>query len=211
LLSVRHKRLIEEKSNKFRTVPGDMANFVFQNLSKGFFKDMFTQFDEEQTSKTKVSLYDVMSLYIQLYQNIEVRINDMLSQPGVLDAKDCLDVLVSYSIAEEGTNTLYLRLVENMLQRKEEYTIVEVEMVLNYFPHNIWRNENGLARLSIGFYHPMIQIVKDNISKVDKRTFLSLFQGLTLAGDKVFKPEILNIVLNSYVQRLKPTLQPDKD
>jgi hypothetical protein len=199
LLSVRHKRLIEEKSNKFRTVPGDMANFVFQNLSKGFFKDMFTQFDEEQTSKTKVSLYDVMSLYIQLYQNIEVRINDMLSQPGVLDAKDCLDVLVSYSIAEEGTNTLYLRLVENMLQRKEEYTIVEVEMVLNYFPHNIWRNENGLARLSIGFYHPMIQIVKDNISKVDKRTFLSLFQGLTLAGDKVFKPEILNIVLNSYV------------
>ncbi len=211
MLSVRHKRLIEEKSNKFRTVPGDMANFVFQNLSKGFFKDMFTQFDEEQTSKTKVSLYDVMSLYIQLYQNIEVRINDMLSQPGVLDAKDCLDVLVSYSIAEEGTNTVYLRLVENMLQRKEEYTIVEVEMVLNYFPHNIWRNENGLARLSIGFYHPMIQIVKDNISKVDKRTFLSLFQGLTLAGDKVFKPEILNIVLNSYVQRLKPTLQPDKD
>ena len=211
MLSVRHKRLIEEKSNKFRTVPGDMANFVFQNLSKGFFKDMFTQFDEEQTSKTKVSLYDVMSLYIQLYQNIEVRINDMLSQPGVLDAKDCLDVLVSYSIAEEGTNTLYLRLVENMLQRKEEYTIVEVEMVLNYFPHNIWRNENGLARLSIGFYHPMIQIVKDNISKVDTRTFLSLFQGLTPAGDKVFKPEILNIVLNSYVQRLKPTLQPDKD
>ena len=42
ILSVRHKRLIEEKSNKFRTVPGDMANFVFQNLSKGFFKDMFT-------------------------------------------------------------------------------------------------------------------------------------------------------------------------
>lgn len=29
LLSVRHKRLIEEKSNKFRSVPGDMANFVY--------------------------------------------------------------------------------------------------------------------------------------------------------------------------------------
>ncbi len=133
----------------------------------------------------------------------------MLSQPGVLDAKDSLDVLVSYSIAEEGTNTLYLRLVESMLRRKEEYSMVEVEMILNYFPHNIWRNESGLARLSIGFYHPMVQMVKDNISKVDKRAFLSLFQGLTLAGDKVFKPEILNIVLNSYVQRLKPVLQPD--
>ena len=29
LLSVRHKKIIEEKSNKFRTVPGDMASFVF--------------------------------------------------------------------------------------------------------------------------------------------------------------------------------------
>ncbi len=64
---MRHKKLIEEKSNKFRTVPGDMANFVFQNLTKGFFRDMFAQFDEEQSSKTKISLYDVMSLYIQLY------------------------------------------------------------------------------------------------------------------------------------------------
>ena len=123
-----------------------------------------------------------------------------------MDARDSLDVLVSFSIAEEGTNTLYLRLVESMLQRKEDYNIVEVEMVLNYFPHNIWRNENGLIRLKEGFYHPMIQIIKENISKVDKRTFLSLFQGLTLVGDAVFKPEIVNIVLNSYVQRLKPIL-----
>ena len=48
------------------------------------------------------------------------------------------------------------------------------------------------------------------MSKVDKRSFLSLFQGLTLAGDGVFRPEIVNIVLNSYVQRLKPILQPDE-
>ena len=44
-----------------------MANFVFQNLSKGFFKDLFTQFDDEQASKTRTSLYDVLSTYIQLY------------------------------------------------------------------------------------------------------------------------------------------------
>jgi hypothetical protein len=73
-----------------------------------------------------------------------------------LDAKDSLDVLVSYSIAEEGTNTLYIRLVESMLRRKEDYNLVEIEMILNYFPHSIWRNENGLIRLREGFYHPMI-------------------------------------------------------
>lgn len=39
----------------------------------------------------------------------------MLSQPGVIEPKDSLDILVSYAIAEEGTNTMYIRLVESML------------------------------------------------------------------------------------------------
>ena len=34
LISVRHKKLIEEKSDKFRTVPGDMFNFLQQHLTK---------------------------------------------------------------------------------------------------------------------------------------------------------------------------------
>jgi len=80
----------------------------------------------------------------------------MLSQTDVISARDSLDVLVSYAIAEEGTNTLYIRLVESMLKRREDYSLVEVEMVLNYFPHNIWRNESDLKRLSEGFYHPLI-------------------------------------------------------
>ena len=44
-----------------------MANFVFQNLSKGFFKDLFTQFDDEQLNKNRTTLFDVLSNYIQLY------------------------------------------------------------------------------------------------------------------------------------------------
>ncbi|TNV74156.1 hypothetical protein FGO68_gene5579 [Halteria grandinella] len=203
LLSVRHKKLIEEKSDKFRTVPGDMANFLFQNLTKGFFKEMFTQFDDEQQSKTKTSLYDVLSNYIQLYQNVEVRINDMLSQPGLVDPKDSLDVLVSYAIAEEGTNTLYIRLVESMLQRTEEYNLVEIEMVMNYFPHNIWKSDPQLTRLRDIFYQPMIGKIGENIAKVDKRQFLSIFQGLSLTGEGVFRIELLNNILNSYVQRPK--------
>ena len=83
--------------------------------------------------------------------------------------------MVSYSIAEEGTNTLYIRLVESMLKRKEDYNLVEVEMVLNYFPHSIWRNELDLTRLKETFYYPLIVKVKENIEKVDKRQFLSLF------------------------------------
>lgn len=34
---------------------------------------------------------------------------------GVFNSKECLDILVSYAIAEEGTNTIYLRLIEIMV------------------------------------------------------------------------------------------------
>ena len=42
-------------------------------------KDMFTDYDEQQDSKLKTGLYEILQMYIQLYQNIEVRINDMLN------------------------------------------------------------------------------------------------------------------------------------
>ena len=46
IISVRHKELIADSASSFSTVPGNMANFVFQNMTKGFFKNIFTQFDE---------------------------------------------------------------------------------------------------------------------------------------------------------------------
>jgi hypothetical protein len=53
---------------------------------------------------------------------------------------------------------MYIRLVERMLQRKEDYSLVEIEMVLNYFPHAIWRTDIvSLGRLRETFYYPMIQ------------------------------------------------------
>ena len=74
----------------------------------------------------------------------------------MFDAKEALDILVSYSIAEEGTNTLYIRLIETLVKRREEYNIVEIEMILNYFPHLIWLNEDNLIKLKDAFYYPML-------------------------------------------------------
>ena len=62
---------------------------------------------------------------------------------GRLTPKQALDVLCSYAIAEEGTNTLYVGLVQLLAQRDphvEPYTIVELEMTLNYFPHAVWQD-----------------------------------------------------------------------
>ena len=62
------------------------------------------------------------------------------------DASEALDMLVSYSISEEGTNNMFIQLIQVMLsQRKPEgYNMVEIEMILNYFPHNVWRTEQDL-------------------------------------------------------------------
>lgn len=71
-------------------------------------KDIFTQYDEEQQSKLNKSLFDVMAIYIQVYNNLQIRVLDMIDQ---IDAAEALDVMVSYSIAEEGSNNLYLKLI----------------------------------------------------------------------------------------------------
>ena len=106
--------------------------------------------------------------YLLLYSNLEVRVLDMNAQ-GLFEPKDALDMLVSYAIAEEGSNTLYINLVELLLKRQEEYNLVEVEMILNYFPHSIWKNEESLARLRTYFYAPITQKITENIDKFGKR------------------------------------------
>ena len=146
---------------------------------------MFTQFDEDQRSKLDKSLFDVMALYIQVYQNLSVRVMDMLSQDQ-FNASEALDIMVSYSIAEEGSNTMYLKLIEIMLTRREEYNMVEVEMILNYFPHRIWSTEDQLRHLRDKFYSPVFNLITDSLYKMENRQFVSTFQGLCLCGPSIF-------------------------
>lgn len=50
---------------------------------------------------------------------------------------------MSYSVAEEGTNTLYLGLIDLIARRdyiQYPYSLIEVEMILNYFPHDVWQD-----------------------------------------------------------------------
>ena len=70
MLSVRHKQLIQKNSQKFQTVPGHVFGFLYEHVNKGLLKDLFTQYDDDQESKLGKSLYDVMGLYIQVYENL---------------------------------------------------------------------------------------------------------------------------------------------
>lgn len=57
LISVRHRELIQDKKDKFVTVPMHIAKFTFQNLKQGILKEMFTDYDAEADSKLKIDLY----------------------------------------------------------------------------------------------------------------------------------------------------------
>ena len=60
---------------------------------------------------------------------------------GRLDSQQALDIMTSYGVAEEGTNTLYIGLIDLVSRRDtvhKPYTLTEIEMILNYFPHSVW-------------------------------------------------------------------------
>ena len=60
-----------------------------------------------------------------------------------LNPKQALDAMASYSVAQEGTNTLFLGLTDILARRDSidmPYTLTEVEMVLNFFPHSLFQD-----------------------------------------------------------------------
>ena len=70
--------------------------------------------------------------------------------------------MTSYGVAEEGTNTLYIGLIELVAQRDtvhKPYSLTEIEMLLNYFPHNVWQDVGtyDMTSLRERFYGPILR------------------------------------------------------
>ena len=85
-----------------------------------------------------------------MYNNLEIRVVDMLQQK-VFTPTEALDIMVSYSISQEGSNNMYIKLIQLMLTR-HDYNIVEIEQILNYFTHQVWSTEEDMRPLRDSFY-----------------------------------------------------------
>lgn len=107
VLSRKHQRLIQKNSQKFQTLPEHVFGFLKEHLNKAVFRDLISDMIEDEDSKLKTSLYDVMNIYLQVYQNLAIRVVDMLGD-DLFTSQEALDILVSYSIAEEGSNNMYI-------------------------------------------------------------------------------------------------------
>ena len=49
------------------------------------------------------------------------------------------------------------------------YDMVEIEMILNYFPHSVWSTEDDLKHLRDQFYHPVLTGIENNLQSIDNR------------------------------------------
>jgi hypothetical protein len=140
---------------------------------------------------------------------MEVRMNDILNSKRMTQ-KQAIDVLASYSIANEGTNTLYLGLIEAISapakqgEQSDLFSLHDIEMLLNYFPHAIWKESSQQAMIENRetFYFPLIYKIDSNWKNMDNAQFLAIFQGLVLAGPTILKSDTVNNLLNSFVTRL---------
>ncbi len=53
------------------------------------------------------------------------------------------------------------------------------------------------------FYYPVLHKLSYSWDQLTTQQFLAVFQGLSLTGPSVFKPEMMNMVLNKFVGSLE--------
>lgn len=76
---MRHQELIQNANDKYISVPHHVGRFVFQNITRLYMKGVVQDKDDDQNDKFKENMYEVTAMYIQVYQNLEIRVLDMLN------------------------------------------------------------------------------------------------------------------------------------
>jgi len=64
-----------------------------------------------------------------------------------------------------------------MLSKRDPagYNLVEVEMILNYFPHGVWSYDDHMNLLREKFYAPLFDTIVANLEAMPCRQFVSIF------------------------------------
>lgn len=119
-----------------------------------------------------------------------MRVNDLINK-GSLSPKHAIEALASFSVAEEGTNVLFTGLVQ-LIARSPDATQInlnDTELLLNFFPHDIWKNQFGpeMMENKEKFYFPLVYKIDQSWEMMSNDSFLAIVQGLVLAGNSIMK------------------------
>ena len=98
----------------------------------------------DNENKLETQINDVIVTYSRLYHNIELILHDEFKWKSI-DEWECVDIIISYSIAVEGSNILWDKILEKVIPGIEEmkFTIHDLELIAYYFPIGVWTHPDN--------------------------------------------------------------------
>lgn len=198
-------------------------------------KDLFTQFALHIKKHLKASIIvpllketvkyqnvedvdedldDLIGLYEITFKNLELKvIDDIRNGRAEYSHQDCVDLIKSFSRAQEGTNMLYEVLMRKIAKHAHELSINEIEIIMNYLPHDLYNNEEskdientenvvekGKTFEISEFYKIALDTIGKNIHSADDVLFISLWQGVLKM--KFVELDLINTFLTNFDNRI---------
>lgn len=151
-------------------------------------------YSESMDQTMSKSIYDIIERYRILFLNLDLFVHEHLNRKN-FDHREAIDILVSFSIAGEGSNLLYQRIAELIepALNESKYTLHDIELIINYIPLELWEQTK---------IHEVVP--KMMMSEVDKLTIkeqLSFFQAFS-AAPKIPK-EFFNKLMNKMINEIE--------
>ena len=133
LLSKKHE---EEyfKARKPRDILVGFTLFLKQNLKANVIRNLIEEtvkFRNQDGLNTDIE--DIINSYNILFDNIELKvIDDIRNGRADYTVPDCINLVQSFSRAEEGTNMLYEILMRKVAHHTKDLTLSQIEILMNY-------------------------------------------------------------------------------
>lgn len=205
---------------------GQFALHLKKNLNANVISKIFDMKPKfENRENIEENFDDLLGLYSTLFKNIEQKIVDDIAVGRTTYSHDeCVTLIKSFACAQEGTNMFYELLMRKIIKHFQELTLQDLEIVLNYLPHELYNNkefhlenstgsgnteekyvEMGRTKSVSEFYANVYEKVLENLASADNQLFLNLFQGCLRI--KFVDVDVIGAFLLEFDHRLADSIQ----
>ena len=193
ILSRKHLERYKANVDYFASPAGHFLNMLEDGLKKNYLKNYLKDFTSSMDETMSKNIYDIIEHYRILFVNLELYVQEHLNRKTI-DHREAIDVLISFSIAGEGTNLLYERISELVIPalKQGKYTFHDIELIVNYMPTEYWEQSK--------IYQLIPQLIINEIDKFNNKEILSFFQAFSYAPQ--VPKELFNKLINKFIKEV---------
>ena len=209
--------------------PKDMitqfALFLKKNIKLNVINKLIKETTKyENRENIDENLEDLLGLYEILFRNIEMKvIDDIKNGRASYTHSECVNFISCFSRASEGTNLFYEVLMRKIAKHAEELSLEEIEIILNYLPHDLYNNPERKSEIDIletteefvddqkipekgrteeisKFYKTIFEKIIKELDKFDNKNYLNFWQGILKV--KFIDVEIISSFLTNFDLRI---------